>query len=196
MKKNITRIMLSVAVALLIELLVFHFSAIRGQIAGLTEIVFQQNDFDFINWLDTANDEKVSELDPMLCMEGVQTYIERMTIRLDAEPMPGDYAIFYTEDAEENFSGDKMIALSPVTGKDTISVGKDVYSLRIDPGDNAGLALRSVSVTLNEQDWTFSAARILAMLVVYWGTSLLMRLQQSPDYGLDLEQLTGEEPDG
>jgi len=32
---------------------------------------------------------------------------------------------------------------------------------------------------------SFSISRMIAMLVIYWGTSALMYVQKSPDYGIN-----------
>lgn len=35
---------------------------------------------------------------------------------------------------------------------------------------------------------SFSLSRVIAMLIIYWGTSGLMKLQKSPDYGIPSEE--------
>ena len=187
----------SIIVAVLIEVMVFHYSEIKMQLLGAETVILSANDLLYADWDILPDGKKVSQLDPILYVEGLSIQLETLTIQLEADSLPESYTIFYMTEPGDVPSVDKMVTISPVTGKDTVAIHQNVSAIRIDPGEVAGLVLNDVSLVLNEANWDISIARIVAMLVVFWGAAGLMTLQKSPDYGLnrgeDLSTETKEE---
>ncbi|MBM6974895.1 hypothetical protein [Intestinimonas butyriciproducens] len=191
------RIILSVLFSVMIEIILFNFSALEAYLDKVTPLVLSIDQFTYLNWEET-NGQMVSLPDPIIYVEGIEVRIDTMVLELDAQPMPQTCTIFYTVRDEDSFSADYMFT-APVdeqTGQAQISfpATDTVYDLRIDVGEEAGTYLNNISVHINEYDWDVSPARIIAMLVIYWGATGLMKLQKSPDYGL-VEFQKGEDQD-
>jgi len=182
----------------LIETLYFNFTAVRRQLLGLETAAYAMDEMSFINWTETDGGERISQPDPIIYIEDVCADVKSLTIRVKAEPLPDVYAVFYTTAEDETFSEEKMVMLTPVTGEDTVELDGFIYALRVDPGELGGLVLQNVSFTINEARWDISPARIIAMLGIYWGARFLMKLQRTPDYGLDTANIPkqGGEGDG
>ena len=185
--RQIRRVIISGVVAILVELLVFNFSAIMNQISGNEVIFFSAKDFRYQNWQQQEDGSKVSLADPVLYIDGLSAKVKTLTIRANMDVLPSSYTIFYTTEPTEVFSAEKMIVVEAKSDEVEISLGQRVCALLVDLGDEAGVVLRDISLTLNDVGWDFSAARVIAMLIVYWGTIGLMRLQKSADYGIDEE---------
>ncbi len=189
------RIIVSVFISILIEVFFFNFSVWSAQIRGITPMIIEKEQFSYLNWDETSG-QLVSLPDPIVYIEGMDVNVRAMTLELDAEPMPQTCTIFYTTQQGETFSGEKMLIqeLDPKTGRSDVRLPtKDpVFAIRIDPGEDAGIILNNVSIHINEFLWNISLSRIIAMLVIYWGVVGLMKLQKSPDYGIDTKQGEGE----
>lgn len=138
----------------------------------------------FQNWEGSAADGYTSLPDPMIYIERLQVPVDTITITTDLTPLPSEYTLFYTTEAGEGFNAEKMLTLAPVTGKDRFDLGLWVESIRIDPGEEAGTALHEFTLLLNDARWHISVSRIVAMLVIWWGTAGLMALQRPADYGI------------
>lgn len=182
-KKRICEIIATILIAIIIEILFFNFSAVKTIITKPESTLLNMNQLKFMNW-DTANQGLVSCTDPMIYADGVDINAITFTIKMNINPLPESLTVFYTTDPVENFSAEKMISVSPVTGENTIQLNDYISAIRVDPGEDAGLLLSDVSFAFNEIDWNISMARIIAILVIYWGTKFLMYLQKTPDYGI------------
>ena len=119
----------------------------------------------------------------MIFIEGVGIKASSFTVKLDVSPMPQSITIFYTTGANEAFSADKMLIIDSPTGDDTVQLDERISAIRVDPGEDAGITLHDATFIFNEVRWDISIARIVAMLVIYWGAKFLMSLQKTPDYG-------------
>lgn len=168
--------------AVLIEVVFFNFVSLFGLFKGVEPIEFTADDLSFVNWTEVDNGF-VSQSDPMIILENLSIMADTFTICLKGEPQPGSYTIFYTEGAEK-FSEKNMIITSNMTGKDTFPLGRRITAIRVDPGEEAGLMLHNVTFIFNNPCWDISLSRIVAMLMVWWGTKFLMSLQRAPDYGV------------
>lgn len=180
--KRAVKVIASILIAILLEVLFFNFSALRNTIAGQKEEVYQKDQLMLFNWDETGEDA-VSMPDPMIYVEGIGVKASSLTVKLDMEPMPKSITVFYTTGTNEAFSGDKMLIIDPATGDDTVQLDARISAVRVDPGEDAGLVLHDAAFVFNEVRWDISAARIVAMLIIYWGTKFLMALQRTPDYG-------------
>lgn len=185
------RLVLSVLVTILIEVFAFNFSALWAHIEGVSPLILSDEQFTYLNW-EEIDGQRLSLPDPILYVEGLEVQIRSMEIELDAHPMPQIYTIFYTLGREEAFSDTHMLTVTADSENRCIKVPfplmDKIYALRVDLGEEAGTYLDHISIHINEFKWDISLARILAMLVIYWGATGLMRLQKSPDYGLDTVQ--------
>lgn len=169
-------------VCVLVEVLVFNFPAVRNALSGEQESVYGFECLSFQNWHE-ENGALVSEADPIIFKDNVGIAASSFTVKLDADPMPDMLLVFYTTGVNENFSADKMLVIEPATGDDTVQLDERISAIRVDPGETEGIVLKDVSFVFNEVGWDISAARIIAMLIIYWGTKFLMSLQKNPDYG-------------
>lgn len=181
------RVILSIVISILIEVVFFNFAACVAQVQGVTPVIIENEQFSRLNWEEDA-EQLVSLPDPILYVEGLNIAVQSMILELDADPMPSTCTLFYTTEHDEAFSAEKMIVLEmdSDTGRSIVnlSLTDPLLALRIDPGEDAGLVLNYVSVRINDFAWDISAARIVAMMVIYWSLVGLMRLQKSPDYGI------------
>ena len=184
--KNKKRTFLEFAAVLLacvlIEVIIFNFPAVRNTLSGREKVSYGMERLSFQNWHE-QDGRLVSESDPMILKDNLGVKATSFTVKLNAEPMPDSLLIFYTTGVNENFSADKMLVIEPATGDDTVQLDERISAIRVDPGETEGIVLKDVSFVFNEVGWDISAARIIAMLIIYWGTKFLMSLQKNPDYG-------------
>lgn len=185
--KRIAEIIVTLLAAVLLEVLVFNFTALRGTIAGQEEQVYHKEQLTFFNW-DSTGEGVISMVDPMIFIEGVGIKASSFTVKLDVTPMPQTITVFYATGVNEAFSADKMLIIDSPTGDDTVQLDERISAIRVDPGEDAGITLHDVTFIFNEVRWDISIARIVAMLVIYWGTKFLMSLQKTPDYGAVQEE--------
>ena len=185
MLKKIPYFFLPLFVSIGVELLFFNFDVVQLRMASAQMRVYHLEDFQYQNW--EKNDAfMISGLDPMLYIDDVDMDIYSLDIHIQATPMPVQCTFFYTNETGEVFSAEKMQFLPITDGNASISFpeGEEIIAFRLDLGEDAGIALDSISAIVNDTSWHVSIARLVAMLVIYWGAKGLMGLQKSPDYGL------------
>ena len=180
--KRIMEIASTVLMAILLEIMCFNFTALRNTATRQVEAIYNKQQLSLFNWKE-ADGDFVSEVDPMIFIEGVGIKASSFTVKLDVSPMPQSITIFYTTGANEAFSADKMLIIDSPTGDDTVQLDERISAIRVDPGEDAGITLHDATFIFNEVRWDISIARIVAMLVIYWGAKFLMSLQKTPDYG-------------
>ena len=181
-KKRFAKTLMVLIASILIEVLVFNFPAVRNALSGEQESVYGFESLSFQNWRE-ENGALVSEADPIIFKDNIGITASSFTVKLDTDPMPDMLLVFYTTGVNENFSADKMLVIEPATGDDTVQLDERISAIRVDPGETEGIVLKDVSFVFNEVGWDVSAARIIAMLIIYWGTKFLISLQKNPDYG-------------
>lgn len=188
-KENLLSILKKIAgpvlAAVLIEVALFNFAPLVSLFKGTKPMEFSAGDLSFMNWTETE-DGWISQADPMIMLENLSVMADTFTIRLTAQPQPDSYTIFYTEGVE-TFSEKNMIITTDMTGNDTFPLGQRISAIRVDPGEEAGIVLQDVTFIFNNPSWDISISRIVAMLVIWWGTKFLMSLQKAPDYGLKVD---------
>ncbi len=192
MIKKLLKIICSIAIVFLIEVLCFNFSVILAKLKGIETLTLQSDDLEYLNWDTIEDGTKISLSDPMIYKENLSLDISNMVLILDVQPQPAFYTIFYTTEEGEDFSAEKMIVVESGQGEVEIPISGAVKKLRIDPGEEAGLVMRDITLKINDISWNISFARIIAMLLVFWGTAWLMRLQSPPDYGIKIEDEKNE----
>lgn len=182
--KKMRKVIITILVSLLLELGCFNYKPMANFLQGRKSLTFSENDFTYVNW-EEKDGARVSLVDPMIIKDNLSIFAETVTIRMKTEPEPGEYVVFYTTDKDEAFSADKMIYVGDISDEVVVQLNQSIAAIRVDPGDEAGRRLIEVSFSFNEAEWDVSVARIVAMLVVWWGTTGLMKLQRAPDYGIE-----------
>ena len=180
--KHTIEIIITILAAILLEVLFFNFSALRNTVDGLEEIVYHKEQLLFSNW-DKTGDYPVSLQNPIIYIEDINIQAASFTLKLDINPIPQTINVYYTSEPNEALSTDKMLTIESASGNDTIQLDTKTTGIYVYPGVEAGRVLYDVSFVFNEGNWNISIARIVAMLVIYWGTKFLMSLQKTPDYG-------------
>lgn len=178
-----------VVIALLVELFCFNFSYFYGLFFEDFDhnILLDLDDFEMVHWLHDGG-EWVSEFDPMLIRNAIDTQITELEVRVQADrPIP--YLVFfYTDEQHSEFCAEAMITSTPVSDNVfSVQVDKYVQDIRIDLGDDAELRVSGMDLMLNPLYLNFSVSRYCAMLVVCFGFWALNRLQQSRNYYIDIE---------
>ena len=184
---TLKKIALSVLIALLIEIVCFNWSPLISHVRNTERLRISADELSYVNWTE-ADGGRVSLQDAMIIKEGLSILARTMTIHLTAQPQPAAYTVFYTEGVGEAFSENRMITVPAATGEATVALDKQISAIRIDPGEGEGVLLQDVSISFNDVPWDISLARLIAMLIVWWGTKLLMSLQKAPDYEIDQEE--------
>ena len=189
MLKKILPIFLSFLVPIGIELVFFNVDVLKLKAVSAERRIYQVEDFQYQNW-EKTDTSMISEPDPILYVENVDLDIYTLDMLFRATPMPTQCTFFYTSEAGEVFSSGKMTFLPITDGIASISFpdGVKTVAFRIDLGEEAGTTLDDISVIVNDTSWHISISRVVAMLIIYWGTKSLMCLQKSPDYGLEIKK--------
>ena len=185
MHKRILQLLLSILVAIGIEFVYFNFDAIQSYFNADQALIFDEQDLHFQNWTETPN-ARISLPDPIIFADKLNVPIYKMQVEIDTQPKVTECTFFYTNNVDESFSAEKMMTVPINDGKAEIEYAstETIEAFRIDLGEEAGLKLNHIEIRINDTPWHISISRIVAMLVVYWGTLGLMGLQRSPDYGV------------
>lgn len=186
MKKHkvIRHIIISVLLALLVEGLIFGFPYLyKNYIKGCNQTELSLADFALYNWTDGENGGYISLPDPMVIVENLKVSVDEMDIVVNCDAPVSGITVFYTESDDQVFTAEHAIAAGDYVGNViTVSVDRFVNDLRIDLGEADGTHLNDMSVILNPDRITFSISRIITVIILYFSTLFLFRLQKRPDY--------------
>lgn len=185
-KKSLAAFLAVTLVAFALELFVFNFQSFRemASSAAVKDCTLTLEDFDKLNWTE-QQDGYVSEADPILVYAGLNSRIDRLTLSFTAEGAVPYVDLFYTDENTSSFSGDRMTRVPLSDGNScTVTLNATANDLRIDLGDDPGLRLQALTVTINSTQIHLSAARIIAVIVIFFLGRFLFSLQREPDYGL------------
>jgi len=187
--KRSMSVIIVLLIAVLMELGIFNFSYfVKMSDKNLhSNVQYDLSDFEKQNWI-IIGDELTSQSDPILVASDVNMKVKEIKIQATADSEIPYVVLFYTDAQHAAFTGDTMLTLTGGlhnTFETTLS--KDITKLRIDLGDDAGLVLRGLTVTLNPNKMNFSISRIIAILVICFGAKFLFTLQRSPDYGISTD---------
>lgn len=177
-------------IATIIEVVLFDLSDIMYYMKNYQQLisneVLSMSSAMLINW-DSSDEGYISKEDPMIVYEGLNTKLQNIQIQIisDSE-LKEAITVFYMSDANSELRIASSAGLIDNTAN--IRISEDVYSLRIDLGESAGFRLNDCLITLNSTEAHFSFSRIVAMLIVYYVTGLLFRLQKSPEYKLGIDE--------
>ena len=185
-KNRIFKIFSVIAIAVLLEFLVFNFSNVFMLLDPNLEknVSYTLDNMDTINW--EKNDETlVSGLDPMLILSGINQEVRSVEISVDADQSIKSSTIFYINNQVKYFSEQGMVIAKGEQGKVSAPINKYVKDLRIDLVENAGLVLYKITVIINPAKIQISFYRIITIILIYFATIGLFKLQKSPDYQID-----------
>lgn len=185
-KKNIVRIISVLAVAGILELLVFNFTEVSILMNRSIEknIRYTLADMDKVNWKKN-NDSIISDLDPMLILWGINKDVRTVKICVEASQPIESNTIFFTNSEVKYFSELGMVIAKGGQGVFAVTVDKLVKDLRIDLVEDEGLVLHNITVIINPVEIQISFSRIITVISIYFGMVGLFRLQKSPNYQID-----------
>lgn len=171
-------------IALIIEIFVINFSNILAFLN--TDLVknkeYVVRDLKTFNW-EYSGEKLVSDLDPMLIIDNIDTYIKEINISLESNKQISYTNIFYTNSDVKNFNGDAVINYNQPLENDTnIEIYKNVKSLRIDLGDEANLEINNLIIKINPVKINFNISRVIAMILIYYSAIVLSYIQKNPKY--------------
>ncbi|MBO5192988.1 MAG: hypothetical protein J6C22_18675 [Bacteroides sp.] len=184
----VIRIMVVAVIAALIEVFVINMPFFIKSVDSSVKrnIMISTDDFTYYNWIQ-VNGEYVSEFDPIIVYENINTYVESVKIYVDYEGSIPYTDIFYINEdypipCEQTCLHNESELTCPA--EINVDLGVEVNGLRIDLGDEAGLKLNSINVIVNENTLTFSWARFIAINMIYWIASFLFAAQRPPKYNI------------
>ncbi len=187
MKSRILRFFVVFTVSVIIEMVVFQGVTIVNLLDNniVKNRVYTLLDFEYINWSVNEDDMLVSENDPILVLADVNTYIDSIKIITQMSDQLQYLEVFYVNAQYPNY-GDIVKHCDEVNNNAVnISIGDDVRDLRIDLGDEAGVILTNIIVTINPVSFHFSFSRVITLLIIYYGAYYLFALQKMPNYNLE-----------
>ena len=84
----VKRVLISVAAAILLEVLVFNFQTCCQSIRGAPQLTLETAQLTLQNWDKSETGEYTSLPDPMIYVEGLSMQVETIRIKTDMEPLP------------------------------------------------------------------------------------------------------------
>lgn len=187
------KVLLSLCVAILLEAAVFNFDVwqVRFDPNQPESAEYTAEDLTFVNW-QTDGDGYVSDADPQIFVPTGSMRINSVSIEITSEPEMTECMLYFsnpdgTVSARENADIHKACTVFKLRE----NVGP---TLRIDPGEKAGLHLSAIRVVVNPQPQLhISVSRIAAVVLIYICGSLLFRIQRMPDYTRYIQKKKEEE---
>lgn len=179
----------AVIFATLIEIIFFDLSSILNVISNYRQPVQNKvlsiEEAQLINW-DTIGGTYVSQADPMIVFEGINARINNFRIKVVMNQDIDGVTVFYTKN-NSGVAGElkEITSIKLKNNEANVKLDDDVYSIRVDLGENAGTKINNFSITLNPLNLNFSISRVVAMLIIYFFTRALFRLHKSPEYGIE-----------
>lgn len=179
--------------AIFLEIVVFNYSYIRSMFDKNIEknVSYTLKDMEKINWTE-SNNGIISQLDPMLIISDINTYVKDFELTLSMDKNPPFILCYYTKNNEDIFNDKMSVAVTNIfSDKNNIKVNSYINDLRLDIGDNAGLSLSNLSVIINPVKFDFNIARVITVILIYLIGAGLFFLQRSPIYDVLLNQEEG-----
>lgn len=191
---HIIKLLFIIAAASISELVLWNWSNWSFLMDDTAEknVVYTMKDFQMQNWM-KLNGQNTSCNDPILLREGIDGFVRQVRIVMDVDPQPPYIQVYYTNIAHPNYDGVAVVTAQPFYDDIVIDINDDIQNLRIDLGDDPGIVLRAITVTVNPLEIDFSVAIVVAVALIYLGGKFLFYLQRSPDYGLSDMSIKGEE---
>ena len=186
---KIAKFIIAVMFATLIELIFFDLSGIISMVSNYKESIRNKvasiAEAQLINW-DTNGGTYISQADPMIVFERINGRINNVRINVETNQDIDGVTVFYTKN-NSGVAGElkEIKSIKLVNNEANVKLDDDVYSIRVDLGEQAGTKINNFHITLNPLNIGFSISRVVAMLIIYFLTGALFRLHKSPDYGID-----------
>lgn len=181
------KLIIVLVVALTLELGVFNFTNLSLLLNPNIEKnkKFTLADMEIVNW-QSSDGKLISKADPILIIHNVNTEIRTVEVEAQLDkPLPR-IAIFYTNDQNKNFNETTMKVYNEnLIGDTLLTLNAQVQDIRLDLGEDAGLVLSNLDVTINPARISFSISRVIAILLIYLSAVGLFALQRNPNYHLD-----------
>lgn len=140
-------------------------------------------DAELLNW-DTSGEKPVTMFDPIILINDIDTTIDTICIKVNAQGDIPYIDIFYINDEHKIPDYDNLIKVQPPFEYDNIVIDVNQYInlLRIDLGDFEGLVVQDFELIINENVFSFSLVRMIAIIMIYYATVFLFKLQDTPKY--------------
>lgn len=185
MKNKIVQFFLVLLFAVVLEVLYFNFDAISDYLDNSIQhdISYQLSDMELTNF----NENLISSSDPMLCIYGIDIFVRDIIVRVETNGAATG-SLFYTTQSEEDFSAEKMLLLNNLSGTEKYLLNSNIHALRVDPGEDANIKLYDFEIILNPSSrFDISVSRIITILIVYYGFTMLFSIQRMPEYKTEKE---------
>ena len=174
------KILISLLIALLLEGFYFQLQTWRTRLDGnaVKDDVYTREDMAFINWHEEG-DGYESDIDPIIYVYTEPMMLHSVNVRFSSNPDVTDCLFYYTAEDETI----KVISGTARNGVVNFSLNKNIGPiLRIDLGENPGVELKDIVVTVNPSSFHFSLSRVVTVVLLYVCGALLFRIQRMPDY--------------
>lgn len=177
-----SKVLLSVCVAVLLEVVVFNFDVWGTKLKAeqLQTAAFSLEDLTPVNWY-MEDGVYISDVDPQLFVPTDPMWLSSVSIQYITEPQVTDCAFYYSN-PDQTVSVLNNIDISD--GQTVFKLDKEIGPiLRVDLGEEAGVRLSAIRVIINPMPQLhISISRIVAVVMIYVCGSLLFRIQRMPDY--------------
>lgn len=178
-------------VCILIEVLVLDLgnaiSMVKAYQSGDFNQTIPLEKCEMINWVQMDN-KMVSTEDPMLIYEPVDRFVNEVKLLLKSDEYIKELSVFYEVSINDHFETVGPIKVEQFKDNEfIIPIGERIHLLRIDIGELAGTVIYDCKIVLNPIYCPISLSRIVAMLIIYYVTSMLFKLNESPDYGIKID---------
>lgn len=138
-----------------------------------------------INW-EHDGEIPVSGGDAHVIWTDLKNSVTDLSIYYSVDELPDYLCIYYnTKNANDVAQAVEFEVGTPKAGTVTFSIGDEISMLRVDLGNQPGVALRSLHVTLNPRTFSFSVSRVVAIVLMALLAEFLFSLQKMPDYKLN-----------
>lgn len=185
---NLVRFIVVLLVSIFLECFIFNFKYVESKFhsSRMYNVEYEQEEMIKINWREN-NGILISNPDPQLIIEDVNTYVEEIEIMYSISDSIDNILLFYTNEDIKEITGELLIVSpSGETGKTIISVKDYVGILRIDLGESENIMIQDIRVVINPVSFHFSISRLIACFLIYYIAKGLFALQRAPDYGISV----------
>lgn len=187
--KAIIKFLISFILCVGIECFVINLPYIQDSINNMSSESKNERlrlqDASAFNWT-IVKDGLLSENDPIIEFQQVDKLVNSIYLRVFTGEEVNYVNVFYTTDETGTYGEpEHMSTVKMDANRKLVRIDDYVYSLRVDIGEIAGMKLKGIEVVINPVQIHFSVARVIAMLLLYYGTNALFCLHRSPDYELE-----------
>lgn len=176
------KVLLSVCIAVLLELSVFNFDvwSTKLKTEQLKTATFSLEELTLVNW-HMEDGAYISDIDPQLFVPTDSMWLSSVSIQYETEPQVANCSFYYSNPDQ---TVDVLNNTDISNGQTLFKLDKEVGPiLRIDLGEDAEVKLSDIHVVVNPVPRLhISVSRIVAVVLIYVCGSLLFRIQKMPDY--------------